>query len=78
MPLKIKLKVGEDTFEVEGDQMDPSLVELAKAWTAALPPADPDNQDADTAAEIREVTGDVRDRRESLGGVVPASNPDTD
>jgi hypothetical protein len=74
MPLKIKLKVGEDTFEVEGDAMDPSLVELAKAWTAALPPQNAD--DADVADQIAAQTGQLRANREDLTAAVDGAQPD--
>lgn len=82
MPLKIELKVGSDTFLLEGElggPIDEQVVNLAIAWTAALPPQNPDSEDARVAAQIREVKGQIATQRETLSaGVTPAPEPDAE
>lgn len=73
MPLKIKLVVGSDTFEVEGDAMDPGIVDLAKAWVGALPPTNPD--DAETAEQIRLLGADVGSHRQALSTAAEQATP---
>jgi len=80
MALKIELKVGNDTFLLEGDlggPIDDQVVNLAIAWTAALTPADPDSDDARLAGQIREVKGQIVEQREALGaGATPRPAPE--
>lgn len=78
MPLKITLKVGDDEMTVEADAMDATIVDLAKTWVTALPPAGPD--DAARAAEIRAVTESIAANTSTLDAAVdsqtPGSQPD--
>jgi hypothetical protein len=73
MPLEVKLKVGDDTFEVKNDAMDAEIVKLAEAWVGALPPASQD--DASTAAKVRELRDSVQADRTKLGAAVDSSQP---
>lgn len=73
MPLKVKLTVGENTFEVENDAMDPTIVDLAQAWVGALPPADGAEADAKTAEALRAETGKLKDSRETLAATTGRS-----
>lgn len=66
MPLKVTLKVGDDEMTVEADAMDATIVDLAKTWVTALPPASPDDaararQIADVQALVDRNTSDLTD-----------------
>jgi hypothetical protein len=74
MPLKITLKVGDDEMTVEADAMDATIVDLAKTWVMALPPADPAGEDAERAKQIRAVKDNIATHDAALkAGITPAS-----
>lgn len=71
MPLKIELKVGDNTMTIDGDivAIDEQVVNLAKAWVAALPPAD--DADAERAKAISDVTSQVEGNTATLAATQP-------
>jgi hypothetical protein len=79
MPLKIELHVGDDSFLLEGElggPIDEQVVNLAKAWVAALPPSDPDSEDAELAEQLRSVKADIAGHSTSLkGAYTPDEEP---
>ena len=72
MPLKIELKVAEDTFLLEGElggPIDEQVVNLVHAWVMALKPTDPDAQVAEKITEVRD---QIAAHRQSLAaGLAP-------
>ena len=77
MPLKIELKVGSDSFTLEGElggPIDEQVVNLAKAWVAALPEHDP--EDAEIADQITAVKDEIAGHSAALKAGASPKAPD--
>lgn len=76
MPLKVTLKVGDDEMTVEADAMDATIVDLAKTWVTALPPAD--DQDAERAKLTKSITEGVLTNTGALSDATQPDQPDAE